>query len=313
MEIFRKSEDLRFDMSSFSLSKQHKQSLNDLRRNANIVTAKPDKGRATVEMDKVDYVTKMMLLLSDETKFLRLGPVTEFDGTIKIETEICHHLHLKRVIELNEISENEFNILKPIGSSRPIIYGLLKIHKAGCPLRPILSMSGSLQYSASRWLCSLLKPVVSLYGTRCVRDSFHLLDELKDAFVPPNGFLCSFDVVSLLTNVPLVAWDDRYLLWIVSHVWYSSPSLSEKSSRRLMFMVTSGVEFSFGGVMFRQIDGAAMGSPLGPVWANIFVGFCESRISVVEYPPLYCRFVDDCWAFFADEDCALELSKAQVG
>ena len=34
----------------------------------------------------------IMLLLSDEIKFLRLGTVSEFDSTIKIETEICHHL-----------------------------------------------------------------------------------------------------------------------------------------------------------------------------------------------------------------------------
>ena len=295
------------DMSSFSLSKQHLQSLNDLRHNTNIVISRPDKGRATVVMDKVDYVTKMMLLLSDETKFLRLGPVTEYDRTIKIETEICHHL--KRVMELNEISENEFNILKPIGSSRPRMYGLPKIHKAGCPLRPILSMSGSPQYSVSRWLCSLLQPVVSLYGTRCVRDSFHFLDELNDASVPPNGFLCSFDVVSLFTNVPLVETIDICCDVLYHMCDIRPPSLSEKSFRRLMLMVTSGVEFSFDGVMFRQIDGVAMGSPLGPVLANIFVGFCESRISDVEYPPLYCRFVDDCWAYFADEDCALEFKR----
>ena len=32
--------------------------------------------------------------------------MSEFDRSIKIETETCHHL--KRVIELNEISDNEF-------------------------------------------------------------------------------------------------------------------------------------------------------------------------------------------------------------
>ena len=76
-----------------------------------------------------------------------------------------------------------------------------------------------------------------------------------------------------------------------------------------MVMVTSGVEFSFDDVMFHQIDGIAMGSPLGPVLATIFVGFCESRIPDVEYPPLYCRFVDDCWAYFADRDWALEFKR----
>ena len=64
-------------------------------------------------------------------------------------------------------------------------------------------------------------------------------------------------------------------------------------------MVTSGVEFSFNDVMFRQIDGVAMGSPLGPVLANIFVGYCESLIPSSSYPPLYCRFMDDSFAYFS--------------
>ena len=64
-------------------------------------------------------------------------------------------------------------------------------------------------------------------------------------------------------------------------------------------MVTSGVEFSFNDVMFRQIDGVAMGSPLGQVLANIFVGYCESLIPSSSYPPLYCKFMDDSFAYYS--------------
>ena len=155
--------------------------------------------------------------------------MSEFDRIIKIGAEICHHL--KRVLEVNEISENKFNILKRIGSSRPRMYGLPKIHKAGCPLRPILSMSGSPQYSLSRWLCSLLQPVVSLYGTHCVRDSFHYMDELKDASVPPNDFLCSCSVVSLCTNVPLVETINICCDVLYHRCDICPPSLSEKFFR----------------------------------------------------------------------------------
>ena len=52
-------------------------------------------------------------------------------------------------------------------------------------------------------------------------------------------------------------------------------------------MVPSGVEFSFDNVMYKQVDGVAMGSPLGPVLANIFVGYCESLIAAEDYPQFY--------------------------
>ena len=61
-------------------------------------------------------------------------------------------------------------------------------------------------------------------------------------------------------------------------------------------MVTTGVEFSFNDIMFRQVDGVAMGSPLGPVLANIFVGYCESQVPDDAWPSLYRRFVDDVFA-----------------
>ena len=73
----------------------------------------------------------------------------------------------------------------------------------------------------------------------------------------------------------------------------SPVTIEETYFRRLMNMVTSGVEFSFENVMYRQIDDVAMGSPLGPVLANIFVGYCESLVPKCKWPAVYCSFVDD--------------------
>ena len=49
----------------------------------------------------------------------------------------------------------------------------------------------------------------------------------------------------------------------------------------LMEYATSSVEFSFNNKMYHQIDGAAIGLPLGPALANIVVGFYDEKIFLI--------------------------------
>ena len=61
------------------------------------------------------------------------------------------------------------------------------------------------------------------------------------------------------------------------------------------------------GKFYDQIDGVAMGSPLGPVLANLFMGYHEQKWlqSFEEYElVLYCRYVDDIMCLFSNESDA---------
>ena len=56
-----------------------------------------------------------------------------------------------------------------------------------------------------------------------------------------------------------------------------------------MKTATTSVQFSFNNNMYRQIDGVAMGSFLGPAVANIFVGYYESKLfNKILKPTVYC-------------------------
>lgn len=54
--------------------------------------------------------------------------------------------------------------------------------------------------------------------------------------------------------------------------------------------------------MYRQIDGIAMGSPLGSTLAKKFVGYHETQLFAnVMKPCTYFRYVDDIFAYFPNE------------
>ena len=66
----------------------------------------------------------------------------------------------------------------------------------------------------------------------------------------------------------------------------------------------------FNSKFYNQIDGVAMGSPLAPVLADIFMGFYESKL-LNEYnlnkAKFYLRYVDDIPAAFNNEQDSSHL------
>ena len=189
------------------------------------------------------------------------------------------------------------------------MYGLPKPHKKDVPLRPILSMTGSAQHQLAKYLSSLLEPVLTLYSSKCIRDSFTFADIIKTPNLDPSSvFLCSFNISSLFTNVPLAE-----TIQISADALYSSEHPPASFPRQifveLMEMATSSVEFSFNDIMHCQIDGVAMGSPLGPALANIFVGYYEpKRFQTTSKPEMYYHYMDDTFIVFSKEDkCDLFL------
>ena len=54
-------------------------------------------------------------------------------------------------------------------------------------------------------------------------------------------------------------------------------NITRKELKKLFLFATSQTHFIFSSKFYNQIDGVAMGSPLAPVLANIFMGFYESK------------------------------------
>ena len=262
--------------------------LKRLRQNRDIIISKPDKGMGTVLFDKTDCITKMYNILDDHSKFQKLSSI--YDSTDKVEQQLTDMLKSLKIN--NIITCSQFDNLKPTGSRIPRLYGLPKVHKPGVPLRQVLDMFGSPYHAVAKWLAEILKPVHRELTRYSVRDTFDFIERIKDKNVNDKTMF-SLDVSSLFTNVPLVETVNFICDYITENRF--NIGLPVTTLKELILRCTMNIQFQFNKELFSQVDAVAMGSPLGPILADIFMaklenGKCKEFISKFE---VYLRYMDD--------------------
>ena len=196
----------------------------------------------------------------------------------------------------------------PSGSAPARIYGTPKMHKFSSDsfskLRPIVSSIVTFNYNLARFLCDLLSPLVP-HDYSC-KDTFSFVSQIKNANLSKT-FLVSCNVTSYFTNIPRQETIDIATNLLFNH----NPNLNitRKELKKLFLFSTSKTHFIFNSKFYNQIDGVAVGSPLAPVLANIFMGFHKSKWlnEYLNKPKFYLRYVDDILAAFDNEQDPLNF------
>ena len=118
----------------------------------------------------------------------------------------------------------------------------------------------------------------------------------------------SFDITSLFINVPLHEVISICAGFLNHSPLTSIPSFPESVFVELMELVTKSVSISFNDTMYCQVDNISMGSPLGPILANIFVGFYEKLLfDRFPKPYIYLRCVNEIFTCFSAHNEALSF------
>ena len=85
--------------------------------------------------------------------------------------------------------------------------------------------------------------------------------------------MASYDVTSLFTNVPVMETINIILEQIYSTNVTKFHGFNKQQFKDLLNLAVLDNYFIFNGTLYQQLDGMAMGSPLGPTFANILVSF----------------------------------------
>ena len=211
-------------------------------------------------------------------------------------TDVLNNLRDKK-----EISSEQYKDPSPSGSRSGIMYSLAKVHKIvtdGLPsFRPILSATGTPTNKLAKFLVPILEPLSTNECT--LKDSFTFTEELQS--FDSKLVMASFGIESLFTNIPL----QETIYLCVENLFQDRThvdNLSKDSFRELLTRTMSESLILFDQQFFKQHDGVAAGSPLGPTLASFCLCYHE-KIWLQNCPPefepfIYRRYADDTFLLF---------------
>ena len=283
---------------------EHRETVKQLSNNKDIVLLKQDKGRGIVIMDRTKYVEKSLAILNTD-KFIELDddPTAGFQKRV----QDCLRSMKKR------LGPKIYNSIYPTSSRPGQFYGTAKLHKVPkdstdvdpLPIRPIISNIGTATYKTSKHLAKLLAPLTkSKYTVESTKDFISQTREMK---IGKEFEMVSFDVSNLFTNVPL----DFTIKLILDKIYKKKiikTRLKRHELKLLLELCTKEMHFTFDGKVYRQVDGVCMGSPLGPVIANVFMVALEETIApkLQKIMPIWRRYVNDTFTF-VKKNCIAEV------
>ena len=198
----------------------------------------------------------------------------------------------------------EYKKIYPTGSQPSKLYGMTKVQKPNCLLRPVLSAINIPEYGMTKWIENQLRPL--LKDKHSTLSSKEFIEKVTSIKPEKTNFMTSFDIKSLYTQVPVKEVINDILNTVYERD--NNKSIFQNSSitktvLKNMLNLCSNAVFLYNNKVLQQTDGVAMGSPLAPLLANWFVCRQEEEILKIQNitPKFYIRYVDDIFTIFDSE------------
>lgn len=271
-----------------------------LANDASIIVAQTDKNLGLVVLDSEWYHATALTMLSDSKTY---QVVAKTPGKLEqLVFDIGNNLSQLVAKQGAWLSDQMQTFLRQRvnlqNADVPIFYLLAKIHKPVMSARPIVPSLNWITTPASIVADHFLGPL-RRHIPWLVRDTKTLINQLEtqDGAVTRchDGVLLSADIASLYTNIDTalgLRQVQRFLAEFSNWPLYQQMFVME-----LLTIVMENSYLQYDGVVYKQVDGTAMGTNVAPPYADIVV-FMLERDNVERYRRsgallMYFRYLDD--------------------
>jgi hypothetical protein len=299
----------------------------------NIIPTHPNINKADIrQYNKLLYDNNTLIILADKnlgyavvTKSWYLEKCFEhLNSPSYIEVTELYHKGIQGKSTINYLVDDLQNLImeyqhelcpdeikwilqKPEHEWQPMkFYITAKVHKKPIKGRPIVPSMTWMTFHLSEWLANQLNPLLS--STEWVlKDSYDLLAALKQinqSNLPSTIKLASADVEALYPSMDINTGLQLVKSFIEDLNWENRQK-RDFLIKAMQFVLTKGY-ITFQGQIYQQTNGAAMGSPMIPPYANIFMYQLEKH-TVHKFTNkgtllLFKRFIDDVFIITKDSN-----------
>ena len=274
--------------------------LGNLKQNRDIIIKPADKNVGLVILNTIDYKNMCLVHLTDTTTY-RIVNNPEFEYQ-KAWTDLKTILVKDNRYFKDPINDSLSYFAKSLfqlqfsTSLRPApFYCLPKIHKNVLPIpgRPIASAPSTITYYTSLYINNILKPLLPLLPTIC-QSSSSALQMITTRSFPSTSMIFTADVKSLYPSIPTIIGLDCVKTILELSNMFSSSKIQLLIN--LMNWVLTNNFILFDNTIYLQTEGTAMGTPMAPTYAIIFMYAIERHH--IRKSLFYLRYIDDIFAIF---------------
>ena len=196
---------------------------NFLKANPNIVILPIDKSKNIQVLNRLTYESKLKEEFHNPQVYSKLSKSP-------LDKELVNFNKTIKIIE-PYISKSTFHQIRPQQKLKSA-YGILKRHKSGCPIRPIVSAKNSITVGSENFLIKILKKIRMTYSLRSTIDFKASFLKHRDSFCEKT-IIRSFDVTKLYPSVNVNYTINKIIETLYedkqSSKFYFSDNLDEKN------------------------------------------------------------------------------------